>query len=430
MIKLFSLVKKVSMDAWTSIQRRGQEEEYQFIILGILTILGFPIFYLIWHNFFPQTYESFTLRLIAGLIAIPLIFKNYWPKKFVFFLPIYWYLTLIYIIPFFFTFMLLKNNGALTWQLNGLMALILLLLLTDWVMVLILCAIGIAIATLAYIISTPQHHLPANFASTIGSYTPTLVFFAIFLRNRSRVEKEKLKTIGSISAGMAHELRTPLRSISFSLANIKQSFPKIVKSHDIKKIKSTLDIEISDWENIISSLEDAESELKSAFTVIDMLLVKANISVINREKFQVCSIAKCIRETLRRYPFDIGESRLIKWEECDFSFLGDELLMVHIFFNLLKNALYYIKAAGKGEIKIWCEQTEKTNILHFHDSGKGISSKILPKIFNPFFTKTYHGTGVGLSFCKYVMKAFDGDISCHSQENEFTEFLLSFPKIK
>ena len=116
------------------------------------------------------------------------------------------------------------------------------------------------------------------------------------------------------------------------------------------------------------------------------------------------------------------------WKKSDFSFKGDELLMIHLLFNLLKNALYYIKVAGKGDIHIWCDQNEKHNILHFKDTGQGIAKKDLPHIFERFFTKTPHGTGIGLAFCKMVMNSLGGDITCSSHEKEFAEFTLLFPK--
>ncbi len=54
---------------------RGKEEEYQYIPLGILAIIGFPIFYFTWNSASPQIYESGILRLLAGILVIPLIQK-------------------------------------------------------------------------------------------------------------------------------------------------------------------------------------------------------------------------------------------------------------------------------------------------------------------------------------------------------------------
>ena len=55
------------------------------------------------------------------------------------------------------------------------------------------------------------------------------------------------------------------------------------------------------------------------------------------------------------------------------------------------------------------------------------SAAILPHIFDRFFSKTYHGAGVGLTFCKWVMENLNGSIDCLSLKDEYTHFLLSFP---
>jgi len=102
--------------------------------------------------------------------------------------------------------------------------------------------------------------------------------------------------------------------------------------------------------------------------------------------------------------------------------------MRHVLFNLLKNALYYIEAANKGEIYIRAEKTPDANILHFKDTGKGMASSMMPYVFERFYSKTQHGTGIGLAFCKSVIESFGGKISCESVEGEHTTFILEFPK--
>ncbi len=100
-------------------------------------------------------------------------------------------------------------------------------------------------------------------------------------------------------------------------------------------------------------------------------------------------------------------------------------------FNLLKNSLYYIKAAGKGRIFIRTEaDTKKSmNTLIFKDTGKGIAKEILPNIFEPFFSRRHHGTGVGLAFCARVMEAHHGTIHCDSVEGEYVTFEMRFPHV-
>lgn len=435
MFKVKNYLRSGFYEAWTMVIQKGQEEEYQYIILGILTILGFPIFYLIWHDFFPQTYENFTLRLIAGFLAIPLILKNYWPKKIRIFLPIYWYFVLIYIIPFFFTFMLLKNNGGLTWQLNGLMALILLLLLTNWIMVIILCLLGISIGTLAYMSSTPHYHWPENVVSTIGSYTPTLIFFAIFLRNRTQVEKEKLQTMKALAANIAHELRTPLAAIQSGISGVNKYFPRILKGYTVAK-ENNLPVDYISGKNLkilASAFEDISLETNHASIVVEMFLTNIKHSEIKVGGSDIFPISECIQYALSHYPFLPSQKEKIDLDQdskVDFKVRGDKILIVHILFNLIKNALYFIDKAEKGHISIWLEAQPENNILHFKDTGLGIPKKYLPHIFDRFFSRnTHQGTGVGLAFCKMVMESSGGSITCDSIEGEYTHFQLKFPKL-
>jgi signal transduction histidine kinase len=142
-----------------------------------------------------------------------------------------------------------------------------------------------------------------------------------------------------------------------------------------------------------------------------------------------------IEESLLTYPLDTSESALIHWDAVsnqvqDFMFMGDQTLFNHIFFNLLKNALHYVKSADRGEIKIWLATEGKHNFLHFMDTGTGISTASLPHIFDAFYTKTTHGTGVGLALCKVIMQEFGGEISCQSIEGQYTHFILKFPPLQ
>ena len=72
------------------------------------------------------------------------------------------------------------------------------------------------------------------------------------------------------------------------------------------------------------------------------------------------------------------------------------------------------------------------NYLIVKDTATGIPKDFLPKIFDQFETKksTSGGTGLGLAFCKMVMESYGGKIECNSELGKYTEFVLSFPKIK
>jgi len=256
------------------------------------------------------------------------------------------------------------------------------------------------------------------------------------ITEQKRVEKElnetrhKLEGMTSVSVNVAHELRTPLASLSVSAENLKEVLPYLLDAYQKAKEANLPVHHIR--EKYLNSLTETfasmQTEIRSAFTFIDMTLMNVN-PAFNETKVELFSISKCIDETLLRYPFNMVQRELIKWNvdpQQDFQVKGEELLVIHVLFNLIKNALYYVAKAGKGDIQIWLEKGKDFNKLYFKDTGTGISKESLPHVFDRFFTQTYHGAGVGLSFCKMAMENMKGKITCDSVEGDYTLFVLSF----
>lgn len=91
-----------------------------------------------------------------------------------------------------------------------------------------------------------------------------------------------------------------------------------------------------------------------------------------------------------------------------------------------------LRRKAGGDITIYASSDEDGNYLHVRDTGCGIPTHHMPRIFEDFYSsKTSRtGTGLGLSFCKKVMESFGGSIRCHSEEGVYTEFILSFPLVE
>ena len=103
-------------------------------------------------------------------------------------------------------------------------------------------------------------------------------------------------------------------------------------------------------------LESIKDEAKHASTIVELLLTNINQQEIKTEGFEVYSIFECINYSLLHYPFLSSQKEKVQWqanENRDFQFFGDKLLIVHVLFNLFKNALYFIEKARKGNISIW-----------------------------------------------------------------------------
>ena len=247
---------------------------------------------------------------------------------------------------------------------------------------------------------------------------------------KEKAREARIKTMQSIGASIAHELRTPIRSIISGVAGIEKFLPILLKGYGLAKNANLLTetIRPHQVELLHKVLVNLKTEGTAANTIIDMLLMKIKGNVTEATELKRLSINDCLQEALERYVFQESERELIICDtKNDFEFVGDKLLIVHIIFNLLKNALYYIASVQRGQIYIHFEKGKDENRLHFKDTGKGISKEILPRIFNRFYSKTKGGVGIGLSFCKMAMEWMGGDITCKSIEDEYAEFILHFP---
>ncbi len=436
MLKLKNLYDDISKH----LANKAKDAGHQLIVFGIVMFINFPLYYVIWLLTLSNAYENLWLRLLASLFSIPLIFKNYWPQKLVKFLPIYWYFTVLYCLPFFFTFMLLKNQGSAIWLMNSVSVLFFLLLLFDVISASILTTLGVTLGWVCYKLTTTAIFVfnlsNVNWISIVATVLAAFIIGAIFTHNKQKLEQEKLKGMAAVGGSIAHELRNPLLAINTMLNGIRKNFPKLMAGYQKADAHNLLTpeekVRLDRFEALLTIIDDMATETHYANTMIDMLLLKVNPNIKSGET-TICSVFDCIDDAMRRYPYNSPEqANLVGWDMekgADFNFKGSQLLVVHVLFNLIKNALYFIADARKGRIDIHTECGEIYNKLCFRDTAKGIPSNRVPHLFTRFFSKTQNGTGLGLSFCKMVMTGMGGDIICRSQEGEYTEFILTFPKL-
>ena len=405
---------------------RPYYKTYGLIIM--MTYLAFYFLNLV--EIIPGGYENLPLRVCVLLVGLFWACYDCWAKKLLSYVPLLWHLTLCFTLPFFFFFMLFKNPAGSAWESNALFSLLVLALFLSWYNYAIIIILGSFFAWLAYFLTTSNIEPPLNLYSLICNYTIAIFYFVLFLQKRQKVQDEKLSVMKAMTAAIANEMRTPLLSISFSAEAIKKNLPPLMKAYDIARTAKLECKELSAQAQ--SSLKRCPDQLEKvtrrAFSIID-LLVGNVMNLDNPQALQNVSIKKCVEQALEQYPLHPKERELIYWDGVkDFIFQGQENMLIHILFNLLKNALHYIQVAGKGDIHIWTEEGKKHYQLHFKDTGAGISEKMLPHIFEQFYTKTKYGAGIGLFFCQKTMEEIGGRISCESTEGEYAKFILEFPK--
>lgn len=229
-------------------------------------------------------------------------------------------------------------------------------------------------------------------------------------------EKELLRKQVALSehigAVVAHEVRTPLSSIQAGTTCIKN----FVKSGKL--------------DQIVEMCDEIRGRLRQVEIFIDTFL--KNVKHENNYKAKEYNIKNAIDLAMQKYPFaNNTEYSLIRIREnfSDFAYFGEEMLIVHVLFNLIKNAMYFIAKAEKGHVEIYTSTDNQNNYLYFKDFALGIPKEEIDFIFDRFYTNTSVGTGIGLSYCKMTMHSIGGDITCRSVLGEFAEFILRFPKI-
>lgn len=413
-----------------------RQSEPNLVPIGAVGVIGFPLYYFIWHDWFPQPYENLWLRLIGAGLFLPFLLLPYWPKLWRPFLGLYWCCAMLYALPFFFTFMLLMNGLSEVWSMSTMAGLILLVLLVqEWLLLSLLFVTGSTLAWLAYLATGGNLIIPVDYFAQLPIYLFVIVTGSIVNYKAALLSQERLDAMLAVSRNIAHELRTPLLGIRTGVGGLRRYLPRLLEAYDLAQ-KEGLQVppmRQGHRRALESVLDRIENETNYSNTMIDMLLVNAGRYQFEAFEYTMTQIGDCLTSALSRYPFRSQAERLrVHW--CtgeDFLFRGSSLLMIHVIFNLLRNALHSIAEAGHGEVMIWTRRNGSVGTLHVKDSGTGISPDVLPYIYNRFYSSRAvdQGAGIGLAFCKMVMESFGGGIHCDTEYGKYTEFRLTFPGV-
>jgi two-component system, CAI-1 autoinducer sensor kinase/phosphatase CqsS len=234
----------------------------------------------------------------------------------------------------------------------------------------------------------------------------------------------------TVAATIAHEVRTPLSTISLQARAIEQHLPHLYEGYQRAVSAGLIDAQItpSVYEQIIKIPQKIDHQINRSNTMINMMLASARMEQLDTSNFAWHSIRSCITEALDTYPFTPQERAKVNFSaEEDFSFYGSEPLFIFVIFNLLKNALYAMKVVNRGDIHIEIAKENNAHICRFTDTASGIPPSVLKHIFETFYTtKQSAGAGIGLAFCQRAVKSFGGKMWCDSIEGKHTTFTLSF----
>lgn len=217
---------------------------------------------------------------------------------------------------------------------------------------------------------------------------------------------DRLNILGELTAGIAHELNTPLGNILGYAELLMKSERDATKKGDIQKILSSA----KNAREIVKRLMYFSCEMPQQFSYANMNdLIRENIGFLQKQLLE--------NEVLLRLELD-EKIPPIRLDSVQFS---------QILFNLILNAINAVEKGGEIHVKTERLQTEVQ--LQIIDNGRGISKEDQSRIFQPFFTTKPkgEGTGLGLSVVHGIVNAHNGKISVQSNEGMGTIFTLAFP---
>ena len=231
------------------------------------------------------------------------------------------------------------------------------------------------------------------------------------------LQSAKLASIGSMSAGLAHELNQPLGVIS-------------IVNEQIGRMLATGDI---DSERLTQLRDKITKQIDRAARITENLRIFSRQNVASERR--PVDINWVIHESLVLpeqmlldggvvLELDLAEN--LPTVSCDFVQIGQVLA------NLVSNSCHAVQTRPQGErhVRIASNLRQGRVCVSVQDNGAGIADSIKGQIFDPFFTTKSpdEGTGLGLSICYELVREHRGDLRCESEQGEGTCFVICLPQ--
>ena len=214
--------------------------------------------------------------------------------------------------------------------------------------------------------------------------------------------RDKLSSLGEISAGIAHELRNPMAVIA--------GYTKLLS----KKAESTLQPPVEAIAKEIAVMDRIISDFLSFAKPAELTLSALTIKAI---------IDQCVASVTD----ERNDITAVVAVDGSFSVRGDEVFLRQAFINLLQNAAESMPRGGSLTVKSSPSRgTQGFLDISISDTGHGISDDVKNKIFLPFFTTKEKGTGLGLAIVQKIIVSHGGNVSVESSDKG-TTFTVRLP---
>jgi two-component system, OmpR family, manganese sensing sensor histidine kinase len=241
---------------------------------------------------------------------------------------------------------------------------------------------------------------------------------AIWLTKQAiKPAQNSFKQLQQFTADASHELRSPLMAIS-SNVSVALKYPEGIRTGDIAKFQA---------------IASAATQMRRLTE--DLLWLARNNGVADRSRTKVVDLSKILENTIELHQATANDKQIeIKSNLVqNLSLLGDDLELQRVFNNLIENAIFYNQTGGS--ISIDTTRNRQFILVKISDTGIGIDTEYLPKIFDRFWradtsrTQWEGGSGLGLSIVKDIITRHQGQIEVTSKKNVGSCFTVQLPTL-
>jgi two-component system, NtrC family, sensor kinase len=230
-------------------------------------------------------------------------------------------------------------------------------------------------------------------------------------RHQMMIRSHKLRAVGRLTAGVAHELNNPINNIMLTAAVLREDYQDLSDGDRMEMVDDLMEQAQRSRRIVRNLLEFArEGEVEPQRIEIEGLVAESLALVANQLKLARITPAVDVPSGLP--PIH-----------------GDRQHLSQVLVNLILNSVDAMPKGGRLTVTAESEGEGASIVIHVRDTGSGIPSPLLGSIFDPFFTTkpTGKGTGLGLSVSLAIARRHGGDIRVHSQDGVGSTFSLVLP---